>query len=230
MCSKRRCGRRDGSEALSALHKQDSRLEPGNYRPITLLSVVGKVFGSVIERRLSEWSEENRVIADEQGGFRRRRGTPDLIFILRETILMRRAQNLPTLATFVDARKAYDTVWREGIFVKLYNMGVRGKMWRQLQAMSAEQSAIAVWRTEWFHVARGVAQGAVESPWLYSCFVNGLADALERRGLSLQIGGVLTPLLMYADDVVLLASTVSELREMNTPTSIASHITEKRVP
>jgi hypothetical protein len=84
--------------SISPLHKQDSRLEPGNYRPITLLSVVGKVFGSVIERRLSDWSEENRVIADEQGGFRRRRGTPDLIFILRETILMRRAQNLPTLA------------------------------------------------------------------------------------------------------------------------------------
>ena len=73
------------------------------------------------------------MIADEQGGFRRRRGTPDLIFILRETILMRRAQNLPTLATFVDARKAYDTMWRENNFVKLYNMGVRGKMWRQLQ-------------------------------------------------------------------------------------------------
>ena len=203
---------------ISPLHKQDSRLEPGNYRPITLLSVVGKVFGSVIERRLSDWSEENRVIADEQGGFRRRRGTPDLIFILRETILMRRAQNLPTLATFVDARKAYDTVWREGNYVKLYNMGVRGKMWRQLQAMSSDpQSKVRLpfGETEWFRVARGVAQGAVESPWLYSCFVNGLADALKRRGLGLQIGGVLTPLLMYADDVVLLASTVSELREMN---------------
>jgi hypothetical protein len=96
-------------------------------------------------------------------------------------------------------------------------MGVRGKMWRQLQAMSSDpQSKIRLpfGETEWFRVARGVVQGAVESPWLYSCFVNGLADALKMRGLGLQIGGVLTPFLMYADDVVLLASTVSELREM----------------
>jgi hypothetical protein len=45
--------------------------------------------------------------------------------------------------------------------------------------------------------------------------VNGLADALKRRGLGLRIGGVLTPLFMYADDVVLLASTITELHAMN---------------
>ena len=48
-----------------------------------------------------------------------------------------------------------------------------------------------------------------------SCFINGLAEDLKQRGLGIQAGGVLTPLLMYADDIVLLASSVEELREMN---------------
>lgn len=200
------------------IHKGGNRMDPGNYRPITLLSVVGKVFGSVVESRLSSWSEERLAMADEQGGFRRCRGTPDLLFAMKETLLVRKALNLPTLATFIDARKAYDTVWREGNFVKLHDMGVRGKMWRQLQAMSSNPRSrvrLPFGETEWIEVTRGVAQGAVESPWLYSCFVNGLAEELKERGLGITVGGILTPLLMYADDVVMLAGTVTELREMN---------------
>jgi hypothetical protein len=64
-------------------------------------------------------------------------------------------------------------------------------------------------------VTRGVAQGPVESPFLYSCFINGLAEDLRERGLGVQAAGILTPLLMYADDIVLLASSVPELRAMN---------------
>jgi hypothetical protein len=200
------------------LYKQDSRLDPGNYRPITLLSVIGKLFGSVMEDRLSSWSEKTHAIVDEQGGFRRKRGTPDLIFMLREIILTRKARNQATLATFIDARKAYDTVWREGNFVRLHDLGVRGKLWRQLQVMNQDPKSkirLPFGETEWFEVKRGVAQGAVESPWLYSCFVNALAEEMINKGMGIQIAGIRTPLLMYADDIVLLAGNISELRAMN---------------
>ena len=200
------------------LYKQDSRLDPGNYRPITLLSVVGKLFGSVVESRLSQWAEGCFALADEQGGFRRSRGTPDLIFLLREIILTREMRGQPTLATFIDARKAYDTVWREGNFVRLHDMGVRGKLWRQLQSMSADPKSkirLPFGETEYFKVTRGVAQGAVESPFLYACFINGLAEELKSKGLGITIAAKHTPLLMYADDVVFLAGSVDELRSMN---------------
>ena len=99
-----------GSGIIFPLYKQDSRLEPGNFRPITLLSIVGKLFGLIVEKRLSDWSESNGIISDEQGGFRRKRGTPDQIFIMRELISSRKERNRPTLVTYIDARKAYDTV------------------------------------------------------------------------------------------------------------------------
>lgn len=206
------------SGVIFPIYKQDSRLEPGNYRPITLLSIVGKLFGSVVEKRLSDWSERTRAVADEQGGFSRNRGTPDLLFTMRETLMLRKALGLPTVATFIDARKAYDTVWREGNFVKLHNMGVRGKLWRQLQAMSSNPRSkvrLPFGETEWFKVSRGVAQGAVESPWLYNCYINDMVREMKNKGLGIRIGGVLTPMLMYADDIVLLAGTVAEMRAMN---------------
>jgi hypothetical protein len=64
-------------------------------------------------------------------------------------------------------------------------------------------------------VERGVAQGAVESPFIYSMFIDGLAKALKRAGHGIMIAGRRVPLLMYADDVVMLASTQSELVAMN---------------
>jgi hypothetical protein len=210
--------KRWGQGIIFPLFKEGSRLDPGNYRPIALLSLIGKLFGSIIECRLSDWSEQTMALADEQGGFRRHRGTPELIFMLREIILTRKALGQPTLTTFIDARKAYDSVWREGNYVRLHDLGVRGKVWRQLQAMNASSESkirLPFGETEWFKVTRGVAQGAVESPFLYSCFINGLAEDLRERGLGVQAAGILTPLLMYADDIVLLASSVSELRAMN---------------
>ena len=210
--------KRWGQGIIVPLFKDGSRLDPGNYRPIALLSVMGKIFGSIIENRLSDWSENSMVLADEQGGFRRRRGTPELIFSLREIILQRKALGQPTITTFIDARKAYDSVWREGNYLHLHNLGIRGKIWRQLQSMNSNTEnkiRLPFGETDWFKLTRGVAQGAVESPFLYSCFINGLAEDLRAKGLGIQAAGVLTPLLMYADDVVLLAATVEELRIMN---------------
>jgi hypothetical protein len=197
--------------------KGSSRLDPGNYRPITLLSVVGKLFGFVINRRLVAFTEATGLTADEQGGFRPFRGTPDQIMIMREGIAARSEIGFQTLALFVDVRKAYDTVWRERAYVDLHKAGIKGKLWRQLQAMQANMKRkvrTPVGDTPSFGVERGAAQGAVESPWFYSAFLNPLAEALRERGLGIMIGGKRVPLLMYADDIVLLANGPTELRAM----------------
>jgi hypothetical protein len=208
-----------GSGIIFPLHKHGSRLDPSNYRPITLMSIVGKLFGLVLNNRLIEFSELTNSVSDEQGGFRPHRGTPDQIFILRELLASRKERGLPTYVTFIDARKAYDTVWREDAYVRIHESGVQGKVWRQLQAMHAGLSRrlrhpLGV--TDWFDVERGVAQGAVESPWIYTQFIEGLAQALKAAGLGVLFAGRRIPLLMYADDIVLLAASQSELARMNT--------------
>ena len=216
-----------GTGVIFPLHKHDSRLDPSNYRPITLLSVVGKLFGVIVNARLSKFSEASGTISDEQGGFRPRRGTPDQVFLLREILASRKERDLPTYTTYIDVRKAYDTVWREGAYVRIYDSGVQGKLWRQLQAMHSGLSRRVLHPlglTDWFDVERGVAQGAVESPWVYANFIDGLACALKAQGLGVMIAGRRVPLLMYADDMVMLASSQLELARMN---AVASEFARK---
>ena len=70
--------------------------------------------------------------------------------------------------------------------------------------------------TERFPVERVVAQGAVESPWIYSQFIEGLSAALKPENLGVMFAGRRIPLLMNADDMVLFAHSQSELTRMNT--------------
>ena len=149
------------------------------------MSVVGKFFGIIVNSRLLEWSEGTGSISDEQGGFRPNRGTPDQIFLWREILASRKERGHATYATFIDVRKAYDTAWREKAYCNIFDAGVRGKLWRQLQTMHEglhRKVRHPLGDTEPFDAHRGVAQGAVESPWVYSAFIEGLAKELKKSG------------------------------------------------
>ena len=75
------------SEGLfTPLHKGGSRCEPDNYRGITLLSVLGKIFTRVLNNRLDSWAEKYEIYIEAQNGFRGGRGTTDSIFILNQVI------------------------------------------------------------------------------------------------------------------------------------------------
>ena len=65
------------------------------------MSVIGKLFGVVVNTRLMQFTEAMDTVADEQGGFRPNRGTPDQIFIMRELLASRRERKLSTYATYV---------------------------------------------------------------------------------------------------------------------------------
>ena len=139
------------------LHKDGDDRDPMNYRGITLLSIVGKVYNRVLGNRLMSFAERgSRGIVEEQGGFRPERGTEDQIFILTE--LLRARTDRTTFTAFIDVRKAYDTVWRNGLWKRLWDEGVRGKMWRVVKAMySVVQSSVMVGdeQTEMFDLHTG---------------------------------------------------------------------------
>ena len=119
---------------------------------------------------------------------------------------------------FIDVRKAYDRVWRDGLWKRLWDAGVRGKMWRVLRAMYKETKSCVMVdgkQTDWFETKMGVRQGCVLSPILYSIFINGFAKALKESG----VGGVEVDeerlhLLLFADDIVMFAEDAGKLQEM----------------
>ena len=76
------------------MYKDGDKRDTSNYRGITLLSIVGKVYGQVINERLMKWCEANGILVEEQGGFRPHRGCPDQLFSLVE-ILQIRGKKVP---------------------------------------------------------------------------------------------------------------------------------------
>jgi hypothetical protein len=101
--------------------------------------------------------------------------------------------------------------------VKLWGIGVRGRMWRMLREWHCGlESVVAVdgVDTRRFGLGQGVKQGGVLSPLLYALFVDGVVGQLKSRGLGVCEEGVWVGVLLYADDMVLVAETEVELREM----------------
>src|SRR6185436_10802013 len=105
--------------------------------------------------------------------------TIDQAFILSEVIRMRKKKKLKTYCAFLDIRKAYDTVWRDGLWKRLIEVGLGGKMWRVLHNLySIVESCVLLGadRTEWFPLDAGVRQGCILSPILFAVFIDGLAS------------------------------------------------------
>jgi len=199
----------------------DPRL-PSNYRPITLLSIVGKVYTSVLHARLSAWCERHGVLADEQGGFRAGRGCPEQLYTLSELVKLRRLRGRATFACFIDIRKAYDTVWHDGLKFRLRQVGINGRFYDAVCSLyEGCESAVrlggrALW-TDFFPVVSGVRQGCILSPLLYSIFINSLAVELKASGHGAWIDGEglrQLAVLLYADDIVLLAESEASLQSL----------------
>ena len=162
------------SAVIVPLHKGGDQNIPNNYRGVSLLSINGKVFVRILDKRLSKWSEDNEHIVEEQAGFRQGYSTTDNMFVLYGIIqryLLKRSGKL--YVCFVDFQKAFDKINRNTWNV-LRKAGIGGKMLHILQSMY--QSVTSYVRcsdglTYAFDCPTGVRQGCVLSPTLFSFFV-----------------------------------------------------------
>jgi hypothetical protein len=193
---------------------------PLKYRGITLLSVLGKVYVSVLTERVTKWAESSGILAEEQAGFRKDRSTIDQLFILSEIIKNRRPAK--TYACFLDIQKAYDRVWRDGLWEKLHEYGIKGKMWRVLRSVyeSVESSVIVNdHRTRFFKVDVGLRQGCLMSPILFALYINGLAEEIRKVDIGARIiarkrHAQRFSSLFFADDIVLIAEEKTNLEAL----------------
>jgi hypothetical protein len=152
--------------------------KPENYRPITLLSCLGKLFTAIINNRLNKFVEENEVIRQCQAGFRKKNhSTIYNIFVLQCLIDMRSAQNKKLFCVFIDFKKAFDTVWRNGLWFKLVKNNINGKCLNIIKNMYSNiKSKIKTNQSSsgFFPCLSGERQGANLSPLLFSLYLNDL--------------------------------------------------------
>jgi hypothetical protein len=191
------------------------RYDPNKYRGITLLSIIGKTYTGILNARISSYLENNGILVDEQAGFRQNRSTVDQLFILTEAIINRRPK--PTFVAFIDITKAYDRVWRDGLWYKLLQSGIKNKMWRILRKIYAHVESCVLLgesRTEWFDIEVGLRQGCLLSPILFLIFLNDLVEEINKLGKGVKCGAKRVSILLFADDIVLLSETKEGLQIM----------------
>lgn len=196
------------------LHKKGDANNPDNYRGISLLSCVSKLYTHILNKRLTQWAEDNNIISEEQAGFRKTYSTVDHIFTLYAVVQKNLLQNKKVYVAFVDFRKAFDTVKRNVLWNILLKTGISGRMLSALTALY--QSVQFCVRnsmnncTDYFECFQGLKQGCLVSPTLFSFLINELAVYVVengKHGFQLRPDAVELFLLMFADDIALFSST-----------------------
>ena len=159
--------------------------DPDNYRGITILSCLGKLFTSIINDRLNLFANSVQLIGSEQAGFRPGFSTVDHLFSVKCLLDIYLSKGMKMYCAFVDYRKAFDTVWRVGLWKKLINSNIKGLVLRVIVNLYATAKSCVETngeRSEYFSCHTGVRQGENLSPFLFSLYLNDLENFFQETG------------------------------------------------
>ncbi|GAA6106566.1 receptor-type tyrosine-protein phosphatase F-like, partial [Tachysurus ichikawai] len=192
------------------LFKKGDRRVCSNYRGITLLSLPGRVYARVLERRIRPIVKPR--IQEEQCGFRPGRGTLDHLYTLARLLEGSWEFAQPVHMCFVDLVKAFDCVPRGDLWGVLWEYGVRGPLLRAIRSLyDRSRSLVRIAGSKSDLFLRGLRQGCPLSPVLFITYM----DRISRRSLGpegVRFGDHRILSLLFADDVVLLASSNQDLQ------------------
>ena len=168
---------------ITPIHKKGDKYDPDNYRAIAVGSNLGKLFAGVLLNRLFMYRNVNCPDPINQLGFCKGAQTSDHTFVLNTCIQKYLSKGKYLYTCFIDFQKAFDTVCREALLFKLYNLGIRGKFFGCLKYMYSNSKAkikLINKVSESMEVLTGTEQGHPMSPELFKCYLLELSEDLNK--------------------------------------------------
>lgn len=191
------------------IYKKGDRRDCKNYRGITLLNVIYKIFSILIYNRLVVYGE--REVSEYQCGFRTGRSTMDNIFMLRQIFEKCTEYGIEIHCAFVDFRQAFDRVNRESIGVCLRCLGVPQKLIRLvLLTLVGSNAMVRVHNenTDPFQVEAGVRQGDSLSALIFNLVLEAALRKVDCLG---DISYRFSQMSAYADDIAVITRNLRTL-------------------
>ena len=180
---------------VKPLFKKGSTLDPGNYRPVSVLNVLSKILERAAHTQLSDYLDKRGLLFENQSGFRGGYSTDSCIIGLSDFIKGEIGKGNMVGMVLIDLQKAFDTVDHVILKEKLQSIGVSSTAWFESYLADRKQCVdIGGTRSEFLSVTCGVPQGSILGPLLFLIYINDMSISLTCK------------LSLYADDSALLFS------------------------
>lgn len=181
---------------LIPLFKSGDKFEPGNYRPISILPVLSKVFEKIMLNQMLHHFRVNGLLHSQQYGFTAGKSTTDAGVALMTHIFESWERSQDALGVFCDLSKAFDCVDHKTLLYKLEHYGIRDndlKLMRTYLEDRVQTVDIDGVKSKGANIKMGVPQGSILGPFLFLIYINDLPFMVEK----------IADIVLFADDTSL---------------------------
>ena len=180
------------------IFKSGDKHNPVNYRPISLISNIAKVFEKILYNRIYDFVIKNNIISKQQFGFLKNLGTRDALNYVTNILYQNLDRSKKTLIAFLDLAKAFDTVNHRLLIDKLYCIGIRGQALDLLDSyLSDRYQKVRLNESESYYrkINIGVPQGTILGPLLFLLYINDILKVIQTGKIA-----------SYADDTAIIST------------------------
>uniref|UniRef100_A0A2M4CXW8 Putative reverse transcriptase n=1 Tax=Anopheles darlingi TaxID=43151 RepID=A0A2M4CXW8_ANODA len=188
---------------------------PGSYRPISLLSNLGKIFEKVIASRIRAFTNSNNIIQEEQFGFQSHMSTTHQLQRLVDKLRKERSKKRSTGLVLLDNEKAFDSIWHQGLIYKLITRNIPAPLIKVLKSfLTDRQNIVQINNVQAapYNPVAGVPQGSVLSPLLFNIFISDIPRLKNCDQY------------LYADDVALSVTAKQPRKIISSLNSALNHV------
>ena len=192
---------------VTPIHKEGTKTNVGNYRPISILNSFSKIYEKLMHKRLTSFLESNDSIYENQYGFRSGRSCEHALLNAQNLLLESLSKRQVSLLLLIDFSKAFDMVEHKILLEKLEHYGIRGHALKWLESyLSNRKQFVSINGSESSMkiMEHGIPQGSILGPLLFIIYINDIPEVAH-----------FAKFILYADDanIILTADTIEQINE-----------------